>query len=241
MQQSTSTTLLFAWPHGACEIYNLHKPEPSVICNPYKVALLKYVKYQAMPQANTAAFVHHTIFIGITSKQWVARADFGWCTTFQEDIINNPLGSGVSTVMINSSYNNHTQADLHAILAALLFLQMQLNHIWHHQMQFQVITKHEASLNALCQLFKTDTHNPQWQLNCKWEILQSINHNNNIHNMKCQLAQDDNPTHQAAIDTANTCILEYQATHLTLVARQQPTLDYGLAYLRHRNTIINEK
>jgi hypothetical protein len=42
--------------------------------------------------------------------------------------------------------------------------------------------------------------------------------------MKCQLAQDNNPTHQTAIDTATTCILEYQATYPTLVARQQTNL-----------------
>jgi hypothetical protein len=90
---------------------------------------------------------------------------------------------------------------------------MQLKHIWNHQMQFQVITQHEALLEALCHLQKTDNHNPQWQLNQNWEILQSINHNNNIHNMKCQLAQDNNPTHQFAINTAHTCILEYQAAH----------------------------
>jgi hypothetical protein len=59
--------------------------------------------------------------------------------------------------------------------------------------------------------------------------------------MKCQLVQDDNPTHQNAIDTANTRIIEYQTAHPTLVAKQQPTLEYGLAYLRHGNTIINEK
>jgi hypothetical protein len=40
---------------------------------------------------------------------------------------------------------------------------------------------------------------------------------------------------------ANTHILEYQATHMTSVAMQPPTLDYGLAYLRQGNTIINEK
>jgi hypothetical protein len=108
-------------------------------------------------------------------------------------------------------------------------------------MQFRVITKHEASLDALCQLFKTDTHNPQWWLNCNWEILQSINHNNDIHNMKCQLVQDDNMIQKTAIDMANTCIFEYQASHPTLVAKQQPTLEYGLAYLHHGNTIINEK
>jgi hypothetical protein len=59
--------------------------------------------------------------------------------------------------------------------------------------------------------------------------------------MKCQLAQDDNPTHQLAIDTTNTCILEYQAAHTTSVARQQPTVDYGLACLRQGNMIINEQ
>jgi hypothetical protein len=115
-----------------------------------------------MPQADIAAVVHHKIIIGITSKQWGVRADFGWCTTYQEDTTSNPLGSRVSTVMINSSYNDCTQANLHAIQAALLFLHMQLKHIWHHQMQFQVITKHKALLDALCQLFKTDIHNPWW-------------------------------------------------------------------------------
>jgi hypothetical protein len=98
-------------------------------------------------------------------------------------------------------------------------------------MQLRVITEHEALLDALCHLYKTDNHNLQWQLNRNWEILRSINHNNNIHNMKCQLAEDDNPTHKFAIDTAHTCILEYQAANTTSVARQQPTLDYGRAYL----------
>jgi hypothetical protein len=167
-----------------------------------------------------------------------AQADFGWCTTYQADTIGNPLGSRASTVMNTSSFNNSTQADLHANQAALLFLQMQLKHIWHHQMQVQVITKHKALLTALCHLWKTDTHNPRWRLNQNWEILQSINYNNDIHNLKCQLAQDDNPVHQIAFDT---CILKYQATHKTLEAKQQPTLVYGLANLQHGNTIINEK
>jgi hypothetical protein len=103
----------------------------------------------------------HTIIIGVTSKQWRAQADFGWCTTYQGDMISNPLGSGASTVMTTSSFNNCTQAKLHTIQAALLFLQMHLKHVWHHQMQLQVITEHEALLNALCHLCKTDNHNLQ--------------------------------------------------------------------------------
>jgi hypothetical protein len=59
MQQSTSTTLVFACPHGAYDNFNL--PKTVNICN--------------------------------------------------------PLGSGASTVMNTSSFNNHTQADLHAIQA----------------------------------------------------------------------------------------------------------------------------
>jgi hypothetical protein len=152
--QSMSTTLVFAQPHGACKTFNLHSPKPVVTCNPYKVAMLKHLKYGPILQADIATLVHHT-------------ADFGWCTTYQEDISSNPLGSRASTVMITSGYNDCTQADLHTNQAALLFLQMQLKHIWHHQMQFCVITKHEALLDALCQLFKTDAHNPQWWLNHK--------------------------------------------------------------------------
>jgi hypothetical protein len=106
MRQSTNTTLLFAQPHGAYTIYNLHKPKQLVTCDLYKVAMLKYVKYQLMTQPDTKALVHHTIIISVTSKQWGARADFGWCTTFHRDISNNLLGSRASTVMTISSYNN---------------------------------------------------------------------------------------------------------------------------------------
>jgi hypothetical protein len=91
--------------------------------------MLKHPKYRALQQADIATLVHHTIIIAITSKKWGARADFGWCTTYQEDISSNPLASRASTVMITSSYNNCTQADLHAIQAALLFLQMRLGTI----------------------------------------------------------------------------------------------------------------
>jgi hypothetical protein len=59
---------------------------------------------------------------------------------------SNALGSRASTVMTTSSYNNHTQADLHMLQAALQFLQMQLNHIWQHQIKFQVITKHKVPM-----------------------------------------------------------------------------------------------
>jgi hypothetical protein len=41
--------------------------------------------------------------------------------------------------------------------------------------------------------------------------------------------------------TTNTCILEYQTIYPTLVSRQQPTLEYRLAYLHHRSTIMNKK
>jgi hypothetical protein len=116
--------------------------------------------------------------------------------------------------MIMSSFNDCTQADHHVLQAALLFLQMQVKHMWHHQTQFQVIAEHKASHQA-----KTETHNPWLQLNQNWEILQSIYHNNDIHSLQWQLALDDDPTHQIAIDTANTCILEYQSIHPTLVAR----------------------
>jgi hypothetical protein len=241
MQQSTSATLVFAQPHSAYEKFNLNKPKPVIIHEPYKVAMLKHVKYQPVPQDDLEMLINCIIIIGITSKQWGARADFGWCTTYHRDVIHNTLGNRASTAMTTSSYNNCTQADLQTLQAALLFLQMHLKHVWHHQMQFQVITEHKALLTALCHLWKTDTHNPQQRLNWNWKILQSINHNNDIHNMKCQLAQDNNPTHHVAINTPNTCMLEYQATHLTLVARQQPTLEYGLVYLPHGNTIINKR
>jgi hypothetical protein len=55
------------------------------------------------------------------------------------------------------------------------------------------------------------------------------------------MAQDNNLVHQHALQTANTCIMEYEAKYPTVTLRQQPTLEYGLAYLRHSSTIINEQ
>jgi hypothetical protein len=136
MRQSTSTTLVFAQLHNAYEKFNLNKPKLVIICEPYKVAMLKHVRYRPVPQDDLEALAYHIIIISITSKQWGARADFGRCMTYQGDIIHNTLGSGASTVMTTSSYNNHTQADLQALQVALLFLQMHLKHVWHHQMQF---------------------------------------------------------------------------------------------------------
>jgi hypothetical protein len=88
------------------ENFNLNKPKPVIIHDPYKVAMLKYLKYQPVLQEDIKSLAHHKNIIGITSKQWGAQADFGWCTTYQGDMIHN-------TVMIMSSFNDCTQADLH--------------------------------------------------------------------------------------------------------------------------------
>jgi hypothetical protein len=120
--------------------FNLRKPKPVIIHDPNKVAMQKHVKYQPVTQEDMELLTQHTIIICVTNKQWGAQADFCWCTTYQGDTDSNPLASGASTVMTTPSFNNRTQAKLHAIQAVLLFLQMQLKHVWHQQMQFQVIT-----------------------------------------------------------------------------------------------------
>jgi hypothetical protein len=94
---------------------------------------------------------------------------------------------------------------------------MQLKHSWQHQIKFQVITEHEAPLNALSHLTKTETQPAM------------------------ATALEDDPMHQLAIHTANIRILVYQTNYPTLAPRQQSTLECGLAYLPHENTIINKK
>jgi hypothetical protein len=73
-----------------------------------------------------------------------------------------------------------------------------------------------------------------------YEILQSLSHNIHTHNLNWYLGQQDNPIHQKAPRTANTCIVKNEAKYPTLPPWQQPALDYGLAYLCHRGTSINE-
>jgi hypothetical protein len=72
MQQSTSTTLVFTQPHKAYNTFNLQKPKPIITCNPYKVEMLKHVKYRPLTQEDTELLTQHTITIGVTSKQWGA-------------------------------------------------------------------------------------------------------------------------------------------------------------------------
>jgi hypothetical protein len=50
IRQSTSTTLVFARPHNTYETFNLSKPKPVSICDPYKVAMLKHIRYQPVQQ-----------------------------------------------------------------------------------------------------------------------------------------------------------------------------------------------
>jgi hypothetical protein len=45
MLQSTGTTFVLAWPYQAYDNFNLHKPQLVMICDPYKVAMLKHIKY----------------------------------------------------------------------------------------------------------------------------------------------------------------------------------------------------
>jgi hypothetical protein len=164
---------------------------------------------------DTQAISHQTIVIRITSKQWGTRADFGWCATYQGDNQGHPLGSGAGSVMITSSYNDRTRADLHTLQAALLFLQMQLTHIFQEKLYLQAVTKHEAPLTALVHILKIETRNPRWRLNRNWDILNSIMHNIHIHQLNWYLAQDDNPVHQRALRTASIRITEYETKYPT--------------------------
>jgi hypothetical protein len=143
--------------------------------------------------------------------------------------------------MITSSNNNRTWSDLHANQAALIYL-MRLQPVWQEQVfNLCVVTDHEAVLTALTHIKKTEKHNPRWRLNRNWEILHSINYNQDTHNLEWNLCCDTKLLHLAALNTANSRILEYEATHPNLAARRQPTISYRLAYLRHGGTIINKR
>jgi hypothetical protein len=118
---------------------------------------------------------------------------------------------------------------------------MQLTHIFQEQLHFHAVTEHKAPLTVLVHILKIETHNPRWQLNRNWDILNSIMHNIHFHQLNWYLGQDNNITHQHALRTANIRIMEYEEKYPTLLPWQQPTLDYGLAYLCHNGTIINER
>jgi hypothetical protein len=106
---------------------------------------------------------------------------------------------------------------------------------------FCIITDHKAPLIALSHLCKTEQRNPCWRLNRNWEILHSINHNQDNHKLESQLGTDNDLLLQIARHTAGIRILEYKTTYPHPVIKQQPTIAYGMAYLCHRGTIINKQ
>jgi hypothetical protein len=162
MWQSTKNTWTFAQPLRTPKNYNTYKPKQMILHNVYKTEMLKLVQYRPMSIPDTQAISDETIVIGITSKQWGAQADFGWCTTYQGDNQEHLLGSRAGSVLITSSYNDRTRADLHALQVALLFLQMQLTHIFQDQQHLQAVTEHKAPLTALIHILKIETHTPRW-------------------------------------------------------------------------------
>jgi hypothetical protein len=230
IQQSTDTTWTFAQPQTIPNEYNLHRPKQAILCNLYKTEMLKLVQYRHLSMPDTQAIAHKMIVIRIASNQWGAHANFGWCTTYQGNDHQHPLGVSHDHVQLQQQ-----------VQAALLFLQMRLTPIFQEQLHFHTVTEHRAPLNALVHSLKIETHNPRWQLNRNWDILNSIMHNIHIHQLNWYLGQDNNTTHQHVLRTANIQIMEYKVQHPTLLPWQQPTLDYRLAYLHHCSTIINEQ
>jgi hypothetical protein len=103
IRQSTDTTWVFAQPQSTPNKYNLHKPKQVILHNLYKTEMLKLVQYRHLSMPDTQAIAHKTIIIRIATKQWGAQASFGWCTTYQGDDHQHPLGSRAGSVMITSS------------------------------------------------------------------------------------------------------------------------------------------
>jgi hypothetical protein len=117
--------------------------------------MLKHLQYQPMHQAEMKKL--GTIVIGVTSKQWGSCADFGWCVIYKGNNQQNPLGSGASSVMITSSYNDRTQSDLQSIQAELIYLQMRLQPVWKEKtFKFCIVSDHEALLTTLSHIKKTE-------------------------------------------------------------------------------------
>jgi hypothetical protein len=162
MLQSTNNTWVFTRPQSTPSKYNMHKPKRTILHNLYKTEMLKLVQYRPMSTPDTHAISHQTIVIGITNKQWGAQTNVGWCTTYQGDNHKHLLGSRAGLVIFTSSYNDRTSADLHALQPALLFLQMQLTHIFQEQLNLQVVPEHKAPLTTLAHILKIETHNPRW-------------------------------------------------------------------------------
>jgi hypothetical protein len=95
MWQSTNKTWVFAQPRSTPNGYNTHRLKQTILPSLYKTEMSKLVQYRPMSIPDTQAMSHQTIVIGITSKQWGTRADFGWCTTYQDDNHEHPLAEQV--------------------------------------------------------------------------------------------------------------------------------------------------
>jgi hypothetical protein len=107
----------------------------------------------------------------------------------------------------------------------------------------QFLHHHRLQSPTHCISMYSQNRKTQSTLEVKQKLGNTTQHNHyqDNHDLEWQLATNSNPVHQIALHTAGIQILEYETTHPHPVIKQQPTIAYGMAYLRHRGTIINKR
>jgi hypothetical protein len=205
-------------------------------------SLIQFMNSRDLTNDEIDIMPNKRITIGIVSKQWGVRTDFGWSISFPNNNNRYYFGSGAGSVPKTSSYSEKIFGELYATRAALVFLQRQLTKIWNiERLRITVLLGNQSTISVLGNLYKTESHNPRWRLNRNWELLHGITNDLKGQPLKLKMAIDDDERHQSSLKVANIMVLKYQESNVKTVPKLLSTQQIGRAYLRKGYEIINEQ
>jgi hypothetical protein len=203
--------------------------------------LVKFMDSRSLDQLEIVQMPNKRMTIGVASKQWGDRTDFGWSLCFRNENESSFFGCGAGSVEKTSSYSERIFGELYATRAALNHLRVQFESIWTtQQLKITVLSANQATLTTLEKLHKTKTHNPRWRLNRNWELLHGIMIDLNRQPLTLKIACENCERHVKSLEVASITAIMYQERHPNLRPKLQSIQSFGRAYLRKGYEIINE-
>jgi hypothetical protein len=238
LTRQTGTTKTFSRP-SVKNLYNLQK---EVIIAPSKF-IQTLTKSSAIRELDDWEKVYlHTarMTIGVTSRQWCERTDFGWSICYRSGNEHPFLGTGAGSVMKTTSFSEPILGELCATRAAITTLRRTMSTMWSKSLKLTILSTNESTLITLGKLDRITSHNPRWRLNRNWELLHGLSKDLGNQSLKLKTSRKDYELHDRSVEDTERRIIVYQQLHGDDPPQLQPTQPLGRAYLRKGYEIVND-
>jgi hypothetical protein len=221
-------------------LYNLQKEEP-IVPSKFIQTLTKSSTIRGLDDWEKAYLHTARMTIGVTSKQWGERTDFGWSIRYRSGDERPFFGGGVGSVMKTTSFSEPILGELYAARAAITTLRRSMSTTWSTKpLKLTILSANESTIITLGKLDRVTGHNPRWRLNRNWELLHGLSNDLDNQPIKLKLARKNYEIHDRSIEEAERRIIAYQQLHGDVLPQLQPTQLLGRAYLRKGYEIVND-